>query len=388
MLWLIRSFLYNLSGTYKIEVVQGKTYMLRIINAALNNQLFFKIANHKLEVRAIDASYTNPYVTDVVVLAPGQTTDVLFTADQPVGSYYMAARPYISVQGIQLPFDNTTTSGIIVYKSGAKSVTPIMPTLPAFNDTPTANKFYTNLTGLRGGAHWVPVPRNVDVHMFMTFGLNLAPCGGSATCVGPFGLRLSASMNNESFQLPSKLSMLQAFYLNQNGVYTTDFPDKPPVVFDYTNSSISFDQSLIIAPKSTKVRKVKYDSTVEIILQNTAFVAIESHPIHVHGFNFHVLAQGFGNYDSVNDPQKFNFFNPQIRNTIAVPVGGWAVIRFTANNPGLISIPCLLFFSYYYFLFFFYMLHASMNLKYIYIYIYIYIISSLIMLIMMEKNGI
>jgi laccase len=30
--------------------------------------------------------------------------------------------------------------------------------------------------------------------------------------------------------------------------------------------------------------------------------------------------------------------NPQVRNTVAVPGGGWAVIRFTANNPGERSI--------------------------------------------------
>lgn len=325
--------------TYKLEVVQGKTYMLRIINAALNNQLFFKIANHKMKVVAIDAAYTEPYVTDIVILAPGQTIDVLLTTDQPVGSYYMAARPYYSIQGIPLPFDNTTTTGIIVYED-ATSTNPIMPALPAFNDTNTAHKFYTNLSSLVNGPHWVPVPRNVDEHMFVTFGLNLAPCGGNATCVGPFGQRLSAGMNNESFLFPTSLSMLQAFFYNVSGIYTTDFPDKPPVEFDYTNPSISFDQSLIFAPKSTKVKKLKYNSTVEIVLQDTAFIAVENHPIHVHGFNFYVLAQGFGNYDPVNDPEKFNLINPQLRNTIAVPVGGWAVIRFIANNPGIWLVHC------------------------------------------------
>ena len=323
--------------------------MLRIINAALNNQLFFKIANHKMKVVAIDAAYTAPYVTDVIVLSPGQTTDVLFTADQPVGSYYMAARPYITAQGI--PFDNTTASGIIVYQDAKSSATPIMPALPAFNDTPTAYKFYSNLTGFPLGPHWVPVPRQVEEHMFITFGINLAPCGeGSATCAGPFGQRLSASMNNESFQLPSKLSMLQAFfYNNKSGVYTTDFPDNPPSVFDYTNSSNAFNQSMLFAPKSTKVRTLKFGSIVEIVLQNTALIATESHPIHFHGFNFHVLAQGFGNYDSVKDPRKFNLVNPQMRNTIAVPTGGWAVIRFTAKNPGYISTLPLIFLLYYYY---------------------------------------
>uniref|UniRef100_A0A2N9IQZ1 Plastocyanin-like domain-containing protein n=1 Tax=Fagus sylvatica TaxID=28930 RepID=A0A2N9IQZ1_FAGSY len=115
---------------------------------------------------------------------------------------------------------------------------------------------------------------------------------------------------------------------------------KPPVKFDYTNPNISLDESLIYAPKATKVKKLKYNSTVEIVLQNTAFVGIENHPIHLHGFNFHVLAQGFGNYDSVNDQEKFNLVNPQARNTIVVPVGGWAVIRFQANNPGIWLAHC------------------------------------------------
>lgn len=317
----------KLSGTYKLTVERGKTYLLRIINAALNNQLFFKIANHKMTVVSIDASYTEPYVTDVVVLAPGHTTDVLVTFDQPLGSYYMAARPYASAFPPIL-FASTTTRGIIQYE-GSTSKTPVMPVLPDFNDTVTAHKFYSNLTGLANGPQWVPVPLHVDEHMFVTMGLNFERC---ATCTG--GLRAAASMNNESFQLPDTLSMLEASFFNVSGIYTADFPDDPPVKFDYTNLNLSIDPSLVFTQKSTKVKKLKFNSTVEIVFQNTAFLGIENHPIHVHGFNFHVLAQGFGNYDAVNDPKKFNFINPQARNTIAVPVGGWAAIRFQANNPG------------------------------------------------------
>ncbi|KAL3037904.1 hypothetical protein AAZX31_01G098100 [Glycine max] len=66
----------------------------------------------------------------------------------------------------------------------------------------------------------------------------------------------------------------------------------------------------------------------------------QNHPIHIHGFNFHVLAQGFGNYNATRDEPKFNFVNPQIRNTISVPVGGWYVIRFQANNPGVWLVHC------------------------------------------------
>lgn len=320
-------------------MVKGRTYLLRIINAALNNQLFFKIANHKLTVVSVDASYTNPYVTDVVVIAPGQTTDVLMTADQPSALYYMAAHPYASAPGI--PFDNTTTTGIVEYEH-ATSTNPIMPVLPAFNDTPTAHKFYSNLTGLVTGQFWIPVPRIVDEHMFITVGLGLTACGqpGNASCAGPFGQRLGASMNNASFQLPNTISMLQAFFQNVGGVYTTDFPNQPPLIFDYTNASNNFNQSILMTTKSTKVKKLKFNSTVEIVFQNTALIAVENHPIHLHGFNFYVLAQGFGNYNPTRDSRKFNLINPQERNTIAVPVGGWAVIRFRANNPGIWFLHC------------------------------------------------
>ncbi|KAI4342576.1 hypothetical protein MLD38_027189 [Melastoma candidum] len=219
-----------------------------------------------------------------------------------------------------------------------------MPVLPAFNDTPTAHRFYSNLTGLVGGPHWVPVPRQINEHMFVTVGLGLAPCSPNnprnASCGGPNGQRLSASMSNSSFQLPSSLSMLQAFFFNVRGIYTTDFPNKPPVAFDYTSTSNALNSSLVFAPKKTSVKKVKYNATIEMILQDTSLITVENHPMHIHGFNFHVLAQGFGNFNPAVHRRKFNLVNPQVRNTIGVPVGGWAAIRFTADNPGVWLMHC------------------------------------------------
>ncbi|KAI3952398.1 hypothetical protein MKX01_005265 [Papaver californicum] len=328
--------------TYKLKVTPGKTYLLRIINAALNAQHFFKIANHKFTVVAIDASYTEPYHTDVVVIAPGQTVDVLLETNQPMADYYMAARPYNSAP-VAGPFnDDTTTTGIVHYIGGAaKNSTPKMPILPALNDTATAHKFYTNLTGLTTGRFFVPVPRNPDEKMFITFGLGISVCGTPNGCINsPFGpmITFSASMNNHSLQLPTSTSMLEAFSEGVKGVYTEDFPDHPPLKFDYTKANLS--NSLWMTEKSTRVKKVKFNSIVEIVLQNTALLSPESHPMHLHGFNFHVLAQGVGNYNHKKDRKKFNYVNPQERNTIAVPTGGWAVIRFRANNPGVWMMHC------------------------------------------------
>lgn len=329
--------------TFKMKVKGGKTYMLRMINAALNYDLFFKIANHNFTVVAVDASYTNPYVTDTIVIAPGQSADVLFTADQPIGSYYMVASPY--VVGLE-DFDTNVARGLVVYDTAPQSSKPVMPIMPLFNDTDAAYEFYTNVTTMVGAPHWVPVPRKVDEHMFITIGLNLELCDSknatNATCPGSLGHRFSASMNNESFTVPAgiKLSLLEAFYKNVSGVYSKDFPDNPPIMFDFTNLNNSMDKSLLFAPKSTKAKKVKFNSTVEIVLQNTALLGGQNHPMHFHGYSFHVLGLGFGNFNSTTDTGKLNLVNPQFRNTVGVPMGGWTVIRFQANNPGVWLVHC------------------------------------------------
>ncbi|GKA12508.1 laccase 7 [Tanacetum coccineum] len=58
------------TNTYRLNVEPGRTYLLRIINAALNTQFFFKIANHSMTVVGADAAYTNPFQTDVLLLGP------------------------------------------------------------------------------------------------------------------------------------------------------------------------------------------------------------------------------------------------------------------------------------------------------------------------------
>ncbi|KAG0463347.1 hypothetical protein HPP92_019416 [Vanilla planifolia] len=321
--------------TYKLEVEHGETYLLRIVNAALNNQFFYKIASHSFVVVAVDASYTTPYATEVIVIAPGQTVDALLVANATPGRYYMAAHAYISTPNAS--FDNTTTTGILAYRSCRALLPPLLPMLPNFNDTPTAHRFYSGLTSLaRPGSQAVPLV--IDEHMFVTIGLALAPCGSNQPLCR--GQALAAAMNNVSFRFPTTKSLLEAHFRNIPGLYTADFPDHPPLFFDFTNGGVNAVPSLLFAEKGTKAKRLRYNSTVEMVLQNTAILAIESHPMHLHGFNFFVLAQGFGNYNATEAVKLYNLVNPQTRNTIAVPTGGWAVIRFTADNPGVWIMHC------------------------------------------------
>lgn len=73
----------------KVKFVAGKTYLLRLVNGALNNHYFFTIANHTMTVVAADGVYVKQFVTKAVLLSPGQSTDVLVTANQPKGKKWV-----------------------------------------------------------------------------------------------------------------------------------------------------------------------------------------------------------------------------------------------------------------------------------------------------------
>ncbi|EMS66367.1 Laccase-3 [Triticum urartu] len=292
--------LYNCSrqDTTAISVKPGETALLRFINSALNHELFVSIASHKMTVVGVDASYTKPFVTSVLMIAPGQTTDVLVTMDQAPTRYYIAARGYVTTQGVA--FDNTTTTAVLEYDCGCTtdfgpSLPPAFPTLPAFNDTGAATAFAAGIKSPRK----VEIPSPVDENLFFTVGLGLFNCAPGQLCAGP----------------------------NNN----TRWPTNPT-----RTAARSGGQPI----PATKLYKLRFGSVVQVVLQDTSIVTPENHPIHLHGYDFYILAEGFGNYDAEKDAAKFNLENPPQRNTVAVPVNGWAVIRFRADNPGVWLMHC------------------------------------------------
>uniref|UniRef100_A0A7N0RAE2 Laccase n=1 Tax=Kalanchoe fedtschenkoi TaxID=63787 RepID=A0A7N0RAE2_KALFE len=331
---------YNCSAkdTFKLNVKPGKTYLLRLINAALNDELFFSIANHSLTVVEADAVYVKPFTTETLLITPGQTTNVLLKTkpNAPNANFYMIARPYVTGLGT---FDNSSVAGILEYESsfgGLKTLPIFKPDLPALNDTSFATSFSSELRSLASAEFPANVPQKVDQQFFFTVGLGTNPCQKNQTCQGPNGARFAASVNNVSFILPST-ALLQAHFLQKsNGVYATDFPTTPIDPFNYTGAP----PNNTMVSDGTKVVVLKYNTTVELIMQDTSILGAESHPLHLHGFNFFVVGQGFGNFDPNNDPKKFNLVDPVERNTVGVPAGGWAAIRFRADNPGVWFMHC------------------------------------------------
>ncbi|KDP35659.1 hypothetical protein JCGZ_09097 [Jatropha curcas] len=335
---------YNCSAkdTYKLKVKPRKTYLLRLINAALNDELFVSIANHTVTVVEVDATYVKPFETDKLLITPGQTTNVLLKTkpDFPNSTFFIAARPYATGMGT---FDNSTVTAIIEYEIESspthtikKQLPPLNPILPALNDTPFAFNFSTRLRSLASLEYPANVPQKVDKRFFFTVGLGTNPCPKNQTCQGPNGTKFAASVNNISFAFPTTAMLQSYFFRNSNGVYSTDFPSQPIIPFDYTGTPSN--NTMVI--NGTKVVVLPFNTSVEVVLQDTSILGNESHPLHLHGYNFYVIGSGFGNFDPNNDPAKFNVVDPVERNTIGVPSGGWVAFQFLADNPGVWLMHC------------------------------------------------
>ncbi|GFY83473.1 laccase 12 [Actinidia rufa] len=216
------------------------------------------------------------------------------------------------------PSTNTTTTAVLEYKTvscPAKCATkPVPAALPAFNDTATATAFTTSLRSPKKAE----VPTDIDESLFITVGLGLNKCPKGVrkrNCQGPNGTRFAASMNNVSFVLPSNFSILQAHKQRIPGVFTADFPDE--------------------AAGEVRLHREREQGVVAADSRDE-----ENHPIHLHGYDFFIVAEGFGNFNPKTDSKKFNLVDPPMRNTASVPVGGWTVIRFVADNPGVWLMHC------------------------------------------------
>ncbi|KAI3731842.1 hypothetical protein L1987_63032 [Smallanthus sonchifolius] len=328
---------YNCSANdvYTIDVVPGQTYMLRLIGTLLHMECFFSIANHKLTIVEADGEYTKPLTTDHVMLGPGQTVNVLVTTNQKIGRYSMAMGPYMSGQNVTI--QHITSIAYFQYV-GASPHSVALPAslLPRFDDNLVVKTVMDGLKILQIRN----IPKEIDTNLFFTIGFNVNKCVSKTpklNCQGSNGGVMATSMNNNSFIKPT-ISLLQAYYYHINGHFTEDFPGYPLKFYDFVNGAPNSAPNNTGSKNGTRTKVIEYGSRVQLILQDTGTVTSENHPIHFHGYSFYVIGYGSGNYNPKT--ATFNLVDPPYMNTIGVPVGGWAAIRFVADNPGVWFMHC------------------------------------------------
>uniref|UniRef100_A0A8I6XMF3 Plastocyanin-like domain-containing protein n=1 Tax=Hordeum vulgare subsp. vulgare TaxID=112509 RepID=A0A8I6XMF3_HORVV len=254
----------------------------------------------------------------------------------------MLARPYSTIR--PGTFDNSTVTGILEYRNPGspssssfdKALPIFKPMLPYYNDTNLITNFTTKLRSLATKQYPAAVPQSVDRRFFFTIGLDTLLCPKNMTCQGPNGTQFAAAVNNVSLVLPSTALLQSHFTGLTSGVYAANFSVMPLSPFNYTGTPPNNTN----VATGTKLLAVSFNTSVELVMQDTSILGIESHPLHLHRFNFFVVGKGIGNYDAVNDPAKFNLVDHIERNTFGVPAGGWVAIRFLADNPSIRETQC------------------------------------------------
>ncbi|XVF63225.1 hypothetical protein PTKIN_Ptkin09bG0070800 [Pterospermum kingtungense] len=329
--------LYDCSNEtmYSLLVEKGKTYLLRIVNSIMNEEMFFAIANHNMTVVGADGAYVKPFSTDYMFITPGQTMDVLLTANQEASYYYMVLTPFLDTES---SYDNTTSRALIKYSGNYTAPTSIpTPTFPNISDSISAQLFVVQLKSLADAAHPISVPKNITRYIFMTVSVNLFLCPNSTNCTVEDNSKLAASLNNNSFVMPST-ALLQTYYdsnFNLNSI-VDELPNKPPTPFNYTTVA----NMSAYTNEGTQVITLDYGEEVEIVFQGTNIGSTQNHPMHLHGYSFYLVGTGQWDFDNGTDPSRYNLVDPPEVNTVAVPRRGWTAIRFKADNPGVWFMHC------------------------------------------------
>ncbi|WCJ44012.1 laccase 14 [Euphorbia peplus] len=315
-------------STYRWKVEYGKTYHVRLVNGIMNSETFFSIAGHNFTVVNMDAAYVKPFVTDYLMIAPGQTMEILLKADQSLSHYYIAIRQFYTDREGLTTYDKTNVTAILEYKGNyTPPAAPAFPsdTIPYYENVTAAAEFRYKMRSLTDQ----DVPKNITTSMFLTASLNLALLNDT----GNASSFLVASLSNVSWQNPN-IDVLQAYYYNMSGFYTEDFPNTLETFYDFVSEGLPVKMTHPIL--GAKVKVLEYGEEVEMVFQSSNFLnGSLDHPMHFHGHSFYIVGSGFGDFNFVEDPKTYNLVDPPYVNTATLPKNGWVTIRFKTLNPGV-----------------------------------------------------
>ncbi|RSL78709.1 hypothetical protein CEP51_007958 [Fusarium floridanum] len=308
----------NFAGSFPRErfnmtVSRGKKYILRVINTSVDTTFVFSIDNHQFEVMSSDFVPIEPYNVTHVLIGIGQRYHIVLHADpfnttkypaSTEGNYWIRTVPADGCKGFEVGNEPDERQGILRYNASSTSV----PT--TWRDPYKLDCRDENYTSLVPIVKWniTKVELNNRSKDF-DIGLDTVddrPVGGNNFSWWSFGENpLWVDFSNPTIT-----------ELNR----TTPWP-KDYVVVPAENRD-GWVYLVITAPKASVAGKKR----------NFAPVA---HPLHLHGHDFALLAQG-------NDSTLLNktngvtlkFDNPPRRDVALIPAGGYLVVAFKADNPG------------------------------------------------------
>ncbi|KAK4992809.1 hypothetical protein LTR66_006191 [Elasticomyces elasticus] len=275
---------------FEMDFESGQTYLLRIVNVAIQSTFKFMIDGHKFWVISNDFVPIVPYEATTLNVNIGQRYDIIVTADQPIGDYWMRSDNLACTYMIQ----GNDVKGIIHYAGGLR----MEPASTGYNFT--NNPLACNDEPM---ANLVP-------HVAMNVGAKTKE-------------------------------------IDENVLVTVNSHN----LYKWTLSGTTFqaqlgDPTLYDILKNDTIPNYSGDLAISVPnLGEWVYLIIESpipisHPIHLHGHDFYVLAQGT-TFPYMG--QALQLKNPPRRDVATInmgPTGGYLVLAFYTDNPGVWLMHC------------------------------------------------
>ncbi|KAF4543877.1 putative multicopper oxidase protein [Lasiodiplodia theobromae] len=276
---------YNNSGTitgsrWETTVTSGNSYRLRLVNTAIDTHFKFMIDNHTLTVIAMDFVPIEPYETEYLDINMGQRYDVIVSANQDEGDYWIRAIPQTACSAN----DNVDNIRAILRYDSSSTADP----------TTTA---YSNMTN-----ECVDEPY--------------------ASLVPALAQNPTSLVETDSSDMPVTIGVL-------NNLFKWYISAK--------TMAVEWGNPTTLSVYGGKTDWTDNDHVVELATANEwVYFVIETaqgvpHPFHLHGHDFWVLAAGTGTY---SDAVTLNTANPPRRDVATLPASGYVVIAFYTDNPG------------------------------------------------------
>ncbi|CAE1312426.1 unnamed protein product [Acanthosepion pharaonis] len=341
--------IHNEAPLAKFNVEPGRNYRFRVIAAGALYPFEISVDGHKLQIVASDGCEVEPYVADIFVINPGERFDFIISANQTTRNYW--------IRGITTEVKKNHTFEAILHYEGAPDEEPNSSPKNCTQDDPCevlncAFSFYPIeqhrkciLLSEMNSAFDYEVPRVVP-GKWKEYFLNFAFPGEPGNTPG--------SVNGRKYAEPSVNPLYQ--------------PNEVDTLCDKKDCGVD---KICFCTYSVNVKK---DDTVQMVFLNMGGGKGYHHPIHMHGHSYAVVKMGYpvfnettgetiadtSDVDCRGDPKKnycndaawtnsnwggdnipgIKLKNAPLKDTIIVPSGGYAVIRFKADNPGLWFMHC------------------------------------------------
>ncbi|CAG8001897.1 unnamed protein product [Penicillium olsonii] len=312
---------------FSTSFVPGKSYRLRVTNVACDTQFKFSIDHHTLTVIAMDFVPIKPYKTTAINISigkgaftantenvnlwklnTGQRYDIIVLADQAkvASSFWLRATPQLACS-----FSNNADNirGIIYYERspGASKSSSLIPSTTGYTLTDSCDD--------------EPASKLIPI---VSKRLSLA----AADFYYNENLPVTAAVNENN---------LLRWYINGTSMHVTW---SQPTLLDFIQYSANPDNPTESTTRDRAVLSIPKADTWVLAIIETAMEA--PHPIHLHGHDFLVVAQGNGSWSTTSRNLNLDYAAGALpkRDTALLPALGHLVLAFRTDNPGAWLMHC------------------------------------------------